>query len=49
MKKGSLWIRPVTVHVRLAPPIETAGLTLDDRESLVERVRGEVARLQLGS
>jgi 1-acyl-sn-glycerol-3-phosphate acyltransferase len=49
MKKGSLWIRPVTVHVRLAPPIETAGLTLDDRESLVERVRGEVARLQLGN
>ena len=45
MRKGSPWIRPVDVRVRLGPPIETAGLTLDDREALVNRVRGEVARL----
>ena len=45
MRKGSPWIRPVKIRVRLAPPIETAGLTLDDREALVSRVRGEVARL----
>lgn len=45
MRKGSPWIRPVTVTVRLAPPVETQGLTLDDRDSLVTRVRNEVARL----
>jgi 1-acyl-sn-glycerol-3-phosphate acyltransferase len=45
MRKGSPWISPVTVRVRLAPPIETAGLTLEDREALVGRVRAEVARL----
>jgi len=48
MRKGSPWIRPVDVRVRLGPPIETAGLTLDDREALVNRVRGEVARLLQG-
>jgi hypothetical protein len=36
------------VTVRLGPPIETAGLTLDDRDGLVSRVRGEVARLLQG-
>jgi 1-acyl-sn-glycerol-3-phosphate acyltransferase len=48
MRKGSPWIRPVEVRVRLGPPIETAGLTLDDRDALVQRVRGEVARLLQG-
>jgi 1-acyl-sn-glycerol-3-phosphate acyltransferase len=48
MRKGSPWIRPVDVRVRLGPPIETAGLTLDDRETLVNRARGEVARLLQG-
>ena len=48
MRQGSPWIRPVDVRVRLGPPIETAGLTLDDREALVNRVRGEVARLLQG-
>jgi 1-acyl-sn-glycerol-3-phosphate acyltransferase len=45
MRKGSPWIRPVTVTVRLAPPVETQGLTLDDRDLLITRVRDEVARL----
>jgi 1-acyl-sn-glycerol-3-phosphate acyltransferase len=45
MRKGSPWIRPVDIHVRLGPPIETAGLTIDDREALVTRVRDEVGRL----
>lgn len=48
MRKGSLWIRPVTVRVRLGPPIETAGLTIDDRDPLIARVRDEVARLLQG-
>ena len=48
MRKGSPWIRPVTVHLRFGPPIETAGLTIDDRDGLVSRVRDEVARLLQG-
>ena len=45
MKKGSLVIRPVRITVRFGPPIETAGLGLDNRDSLVARVRGAVADL----
>ncbi len=43
MKKGSLVIRPVTVTVRFGAPIETAGLTIQDRDDLVARVRSAVA------
>ncbi len=49
MRKGSFVIRPVTVRVRLAPPIETAGLTLADRETLTARVRAEIERLLTGA
>ena len=45
MKKGSLVIRPVRVTVRFGRPIETAALTLDDRDTLVAEVRGAVADL----
>jgi 1-acyl-sn-glycerol-3-phosphate acyltransferase len=47
MRKGSLLIRPVTVTVEFAPAIETAGLTLDDRDALAEQVR-EAIRQRLG-
>ena len=42
MRKGSLIIRPVTVTVRFGEPVETAGLTLDDRDRLVSAVRNRV-------
>jgi 1-acyl-sn-glycerol-3-phosphate acyltransferase len=45
MRKGSYWVRPVLVDVVVGPPIPTKGLTLDDRDALIERVRAEVARL----
>ena len=45
MRKGSPVIYPVTVTVRLGAPIETAGMTLDDRDALVARVRAAVAEL----
>jgi 1-acyl-sn-glycerol-3-phosphate acyltransferase len=45
MRKGSLLIYPVAVRVRLAPPIETAGMTLDDRDRLVNAVREKVLEL----
>jgi 1-acyl-sn-glycerol-3-phosphate acyltransferase len=47
MRKGSPLIYPVTVHVRIGPPVETAGMTLDDRDTLVvavrERIKGMLA------
>jgi len=45
LRKGSLIIYPVTVRVRIGEPVETAGMTLDDRETLVATVRNRVAGL----
>jgi 1-acyl-sn-glycerol-3-phosphate acyltransferase len=42
MRKGSPIIYPVTVHVRFGEPIETAGLTLEDRDRLISAVRTPV-------
>jgi 1-acyl-sn-glycerol-3-phosphate acyltransferase len=42
MKKGSRLIWPATVTVVLAPPIPTAGLTIEDRDALAARVRSEI-------
>lgn len=48
MRKGSLLIHPVTVRVRVSAPIETAGMSLDDRDRLVTAVRGEIETLLKG-
>ena len=45
MRKGSAFVRPVNVSVRLGKPVPTAGLTLDDRDALIAQVRGEVQKL----
>lgn len=45
MRKGSLVIRPVTVRVRIGSPIETAGLSVDDRDDVIHTVRTRVADL----
>jgi len=45
MRRGSRVIRPVTVSIRVGTPIETAGLTLDDRDALILRVRDAIAGL----
>ncbi|MGE0816917.1 MAG: lysophospholipid acyltransferase family protein [Vicinamibacterales bacterium] len=45
MQKGSPIVRPVTVSVRIGDPIDTAGLTLDDRDDLIARVRGAIEAL----
>ncbi len=42
MRKGSPLIWPVTVTVEFGPPIETSGLTLDDRDALSDRVRDAI-------
>jgi 1-acyl-sn-glycerol-3-phosphate acyltransferase len=45
MRKGSPWIQPVVVRVLFGAPIETAGLTLEDRDKLTGTVRADVERL----
>jgi 1-acyl-sn-glycerol-3-phosphate acyltransferase len=45
MRRGSRIIRPVTVSIRVGKPIETAQLTMDDRDALIEQVRGAIAGL----
>jgi 1-acyl-sn-glycerol-3-phosphate acyltransferase len=45
LRKGSLIIYPVTVRVRIGKPVETSGMTLDDRDLLVSTVRARVAEL----
>lgn len=43
MRKGSPLIWPVTIRVNLGAPIPTAGLRLDERDGLVDRVRESIA------
>jgi 1-acyl-sn-glycerol-3-phosphate acyltransferase len=45
MKKGSAFVRPVKVSVRIGTPIPTAGLAIDNRDELIQEVRNEVERL----
>lgn len=45
MRKGSFVIRPVTVTVRFSAPIETVGMTIDDRDTLTTTVRDRIATL----
>jgi 1-acyl-sn-glycerol-3-phosphate acyltransferase len=45
MRKGSFTIRPVTVTVRFGEPVETAGYTIDDRDTVIQEVRGRIESL----
>ena len=45
MKKGSLIIRPVRATISFGPPIETASLSMEDRDGLIVRTRAAVAAL----
>lgn len=45
MRKGSPWVQPVTVEVRFGEPIETAGMTIDDRDRLSGLVRESIAAM----
>ena len=45
MRKGGALVCPVRVSVRLGTPIPTAGLTLDDRDTLIENVRQQMELL----
>lgn len=46
MQKGSWFVRPVMVDVRIGQPVETTGLTVDDRDALIEVVRARIEGLR---
>lgn len=46
MQKGSWYVRPVMVSVKIGEPVETAGYTLDDRDALIEVVRQRIEELR---
>jgi 1-acyl-sn-glycerol-3-phosphate acyltransferase len=49
MRKGSSLVRPARVSVRVGAPLDTAGLTIEDRDRVVADVRGRIeALLALG-
>jgi 1-acyl-sn-glycerol-3-phosphate acyltransferase len=45
MRKGSPIIQPVTIRVRLGPPIETRGVGVDGRDDLIDSVRAQVGAM----
>lgn len=45
MHKGSLVIRPVAVSVRIGEPVETTGMTFEDRDRLIQVVRERIEAL----
>jgi 1-acyl-sn-glycerol-3-phosphate acyltransferase len=45
MRKGSAIVHPVHVSVRIGEPIPTAGLTLADRDQLIDRVHARIRML----
>lgn len=45
MRKGSKLVWPVKVSIRVGEPIETAGLTLDQRNALIAEVRARIEAL----
>jgi 1-acyl-sn-glycerol-3-phosphate acyltransferase len=45
MHKGSPIIRPVTITIRVGAPIETSGLTLQDRDGLIAETRRRIEAL----
>lgn len=42
MHKGSKLVWPTTVTVTIGPPIETAGMSVDDRDTLIATVRDTI-------
>jgi 1-acyl-sn-glycerol-3-phosphate acyltransferase len=49
MRRGSRVIQPVTINVRVGEPIDTTGMTGDDRNRLIEDVRGKIEALLRGA
>jgi 1-acyl-sn-glycerol-3-phosphate acyltransferase len=45
MQRGSRIIKPVRISIRVGQPVETAGVSLDDRDMLIETVRARIQEL----
>ena len=45
MRRGSAFVQPVTVSIRVGEPIETAAYALDERDQLIAHVREKIAAL----
>jgi 1-acyl-sn-glycerol-3-phosphate acyltransferase len=45
MRRGSWIIRPATISIRIGEPIETAGLSLDQRDDVITLARQAIERL----
>lgn len=45
MQRGSKIIRPVNVSIRVGQPIETVGMQMSDRDTLIATVRERIAEL----
>lgn len=45
MQRGSWLIRPVIVNIAVGTPVETAGMTADDRDRLIAVVRERIEQL----
>lgn len=43
MKKGSLWIHPAKVNIRILPPISTEGMARDEIRALPEQLRQQIS------
>jgi 1-acyl-sn-glycerol-3-phosphate acyltransferase len=46
MRKGSAFIRPVTLSIRVGEPIETAGLDMKGRDGLIAETRRRIEELR---
>ena len=42
MRRGSAIVRPVMMSIRIGAPVPTVGLTLDDRDRLIDDVRARL-------
>jgi 1-acyl-sn-glycerol-3-phosphate acyltransferase len=45
MRKGSAWVHPVRVTVRIGEPVETGDMSADDRDRLIAEVRRRVQEM----
>lgn len=45
MQRGSSIIKPVRITIRVGQPVETADVSLDDRDLLIETVRARIQEL----
>jgi len=45
MRKGSWFVRPVLCRIRIGEPVETAGMSVDERDDVIEVVRARIEEL----